>query len=751
MATGANRHRLNTGWVFHDHYAPGDEQAYRPGIAVRLPHNAVDLPLNYFDETTYQRAFLYQHRLHWQDEFEDREIALCFDGAMADAEVFLNGEKIASHRDGYTPFVARLTEGLLKGDNVISVKVDGSENPEIPPFGGQIDYLTYAGIYRDVWLRVAPKVSLGNIKVECLDVLNDTKSVHISAEIDNPRGIENHGKVRFALLDTDGTELGVAEAGIHANKAAATIADLEGIALWELDEPHLYRLRTTLISRGYTDQKETAFGFRSAEFKEDGFYLNGDRLHLRGLNRHQSYPYVGYAMGRRAQERDAEILKHELKCNVVRTSHYPQSPWFLDRCDRIGLLVIEEIPGWQHIGGAAWKDESVANVGRMIRRDWNHPSIIMWGVRINESADDHVFYNKTNALARDIDPTRATGGIRCIEDSELLEDVYTMNDFFHAADENFRGNRAPAPLRTRAEVTGSPDPVPYLVTEFNGHMFPTKRTDSELRQAEHVMRYLQVLDRAYGAPGISGTVGWCMFDYNTHKDFGSGDRICHHGVLDMFRIPKFAASVYASQGDPRQKPVLEPVTIWARGERDIGGVLPLIVLTNCDYVDVAFGDLKPQRVHPDRDSFPHLPFAPVIIDERSVKPEDIGAWGMKWEAGSFTGYLDDEPVITKRFAGDPVPTALDVRPDDTTISAAEPDELRVVIRALDQMGNAMPYLDDVIYLEVDGPASLIGPDVLPLKGGAAGFWVRANGTPGTIELRVFSQRLGTQTVSITAV
>ena len=134
-------------------------------------------------------------------------------------------------------------------------------------------------------------------------------------------------------------------------------------------------------------------------------------------------------MPARAQRRDAEILKKELKCNIVRTSHYPQSPHFLDACDELGLLVLEEIPGWQHIGDRQWEDLSVDNVGRMVRRDWNHPSIILWGVRINESPDSHDFYLETNRVAHELDTTRQTGGVRFITDSEFLEDVFTQNDF----------------------------------------------------------------------------------------------------------------------------------------------------------------------------------------------------------------------------------------------------------------------------------------------------------------------------------
>lgn len=151
------------------------------------------------------------------------------------------------------------------------------------------------------------------------------------------------------------------------------------------------------------------------------FLLNGRKVKLRGLNRHQSYPYVGLCDAGTMQKNDADILKYELGVNAVRTSHYPQSHYFLERCDEIGLLVFTEMPGWQHIGDEVWKEQAVENVGEMVTQYRNHTSIILWGVRINESADDDAFYTKTNALAHELDPTRPTGGVRAHKKSSLLE------------------------------------------------------------------------------------------------------------------------------------------------------------------------------------------------------------------------------------------------------------------------------------------------------------------------------------------
>jgi beta-galactosidase len=723
---------FNDNWVFHEGCDDKLVTAPAPGTAVRLPHTAVELPFAYFDEGAYQRAFTYQRVLRPDPAWAGQEISLVFDGAMANARVYLNGEAVVAHKDGYTPFEARLTDKLRPGDNLLAVRIDGSENPEIPPFGGRIDYLTYAGIYRDAWLKLTPAVSIGSVKIETPEPLADEKTVVAKVTLDNPRNLTPSGTLAARLLDASGTELARASAPAAAH-CTLRLENLTGLGLWDITSPTLYTLELTLGD----DQVSQRFGFRKAEFTADGFRLNGRPLKLRGLNRHQSFPYAGYALGRAAQEQDAEILKHQLHVNLVRTSHYPQSTWFLDACDRLGLLVFEEIPGWQHIGGAAWQEEAVENVRRMVTRDWNHPAIILWGVRINESQDSHDFYVRTNALARELDPTRPTGGVRYITDSEFLEDVFTQNDFI-LGNEELGGNRPRTPLRPATETTGLDRPVPYLVTEFNGHMYPTKSYDQEQRQAEHVLRHLEVLNAAYGDPRVSGAIGWCAFDYNTHKDFGSGDRICHHGVMDMFREPKFAAYAYASQCEPDEEVVLAPATFWARGERNIGGILPLVVLTNCEAVELRYGDAPSKRIIPDRERFPHLPHAPVIIDRRHFTADELGLWGMQWESATISGLVGERVVKTAHFAADPVATRLAIVPDATQISRG--DCVRVMVRALDQVSNKMPFLFEPVEIAVEGAAALVGPGRVSLRGGHTGFWLRADDTSGPVSVRVSSPR-----------
>ncbi|HHT06128.1 MAG TPA: glycoside hydrolase family 2 protein [Hydrogenispora sp.] len=743
---------LNNGWYYKAEYHEGMEQQddLSGFTQVDLPHTNIELPYNYFDEKNFQFQSCYKYLLQIPRHAQGKVCYLHFSGVMAYARVYLNGSFLGEHRGGYTPFAVRIDPvyDFDREHNLVTVMVDSRELEDIPPFGGQIDYLTYGGIYREVSLGLYDPVFIKNIKVETEQVLAAEKDLKVKVFLENTSAVQGDGTVRITLQDAAGavvqTQTFPATLNSGANPLEFKLTGLKGIKLWDLEEPNLYEIQVELEVNGYSDYYRDRIGFRTAAFRPDGFYLNGKRVKIVGINRHQSYPYVGYAMPRRVQEKDAEILKNELHVNLVRTSHYPQSVHFLNKCDELGLLVFTELPGWQHIGGDQWKKVARENLREMIERDWNHPSIVLWGVRINESQDDDEFYTETNRLAKQLDPTRQTGGVRYITDSNLLEDVYTFNDFIHDGEKG--------PLRDQQEVTGLPHKVPYMVTEFNGHMFPTKRFDQEERQMEHSLRYLRILNAAGLDDSIAGTIGWCAFDYNTHKDFGAGDRICYHGVMDMFRVPKFASYVYKSQVSPAVEPVLEPVTFWARGERSIGGVLPLVIYTNCDYVQLQFGEEKlEQKFYPRREEYPGVPYPPVIIDYTALSPEVVGAWGLKWEGAVLTGYYRDQPIVEKRFCADPVPTVLSVAADDQILNAAQKDATRVVVKVLDQCGNLLPFLDEIIHLEVEGPGRIQGPSTVVLKGGAIAFWVETRNAPGVITITVRSQSVGEKTVRLEVV
>jgi beta-galactosidase len=467
------------------------------------------------------------------------------------------------------------------------------------------------------------------------------------------------------------------------------------------------------------DHYETRIGFREARYTPDGFYLNGKHLKLRGLNRHQTFPFVGQAMPARVQRRDAWILKKQLKCNTVRTSHYPQSPHFLEACDELGLLVFEEVPGWQHIGDAAWKDLVVHNVEKMIRRDWNHPSIL-WGVRVNESRDDHDLYARTNQVAHELDDTRQTGGVRSRYVSEQLEDVYTMNDF-------------QIPLR-------APNRTLYFNTEFIGHMYPTKRNDNIERVTEHTMRHARVHNQLASDKKYAGGLGWCAFDYNTHGNFCSTDRICYHGVSDIFRIPKPAAGFYKSQCDPKEEIVLEPAFDWSRGDRSESFNVAL-VCSNCDHLKIYIADRMVADVGPDRETFPHLKYPPFVTN---IRRGIDGGWGdLKLE-----GYIDGKLAITKMMSGAGADRQLLVEPDDLELIGDGIDATRVVMRVTDQYGAVRPLANASIVLSLTGPGEIIGENPFSLFGGGGAIWIRTKESAGVINLSAKHPTLGAKTVTI---
>ena len=691
---------------------------------VAVPHANIRLPWHSFDEKDYQFVSVYRRRFRLPAEARGRHVFADFEGVMTASTVWLNGARVGEYKGGYTPFSFDLTPHVdLDGENVLVVEVDSRERAEIPPFGGNIDYLTFGGIYREVALRVVPSTFIENVFARPRDVLSQHPALDVTCFLQHLEPLREPVRVEVELRDGERvlakSSQSVPPVGDPGEPEGPTVAmeNLNGIELWGLEHRKLYSVHVRLM-RGsqIVDHDSRRIGFRQAQFTDYGFELNGKVIKLRGLDRHQTFPYVGQAMPARVQRRDAQILRDQLKCNIVRTSHYPQSRHFLDACDELGLLVLEEIPGWQHIGDESWKLLSVDNVRRMIRRDWNHPAIILWGVRINESRDDHDFYTRTNALAHRLDPTRQTGGIRYFQESEFLEDVFTMNDFGF-------------PLRP-------PNHPRYLNTEFCGHTYDTKSIDNADRLMEHTVRHARIHDQLASNPQYAGGIGWCAFDYNTHANFGSGDRVCYHGVSDMFREPKPAAGFYKSQCDPGEEAVLELAFHWALGDA-AGGLSKGMICSNCDHLKLYVSDKLVKEADPDRAQFPHLHYAPFTFD---FGDELYDLWGdLRVE-----GYMQGKLAITKRYSGAGVDRKFALAADDTRLIADGADTTRVVLRVTDEHGNVRPFANDAIRLELEGPAEIIGDNPCVLMGGRCAVWIRAGEQTGVVRLKATHPRLGSQ-------
>ncbi|MEI0486898.1 glycoside hydrolase family 2 protein, partial [Brachyspira intermedia] len=271
----------------------------------------------------------------------------------------------------------------------------------------------------------------------------------------------------------------------------------------------------------------------------------------------------------------------------------------------------------------------------------------------------------------------------------------------------------------------------------------------EERLIEHTKRHFEIINAVAIDNHISGSTGWCAFDYHTHYNFGSGDRICYHGVYDMFRNPKLAASVYSSQMCIKNEIILEPITIYARGERSIGGISPLIVSTNCDYVELYFKDVLIAKEYPATGRYQGLKHAPVIIKMDVNIP---GVSDMGWTDMKLIGYIDGKPAIEKNYLNNPTFKGLEVKADDNEINAISGgsawDSTRITVKAVDAIGNRLPYINEAITIEVKGSGELIGNDNPVLEGGYYSFWVKSNKTKGSIKVRVKNKRVKEKTIEI---
>jgi beta-galactosidase len=694
---------------------------------VTVPHTNILEPWHSFDENSYEFVSIYRRRFRLPAEARGRRVIVDFEGVMTASTVWLNGVRLGEYKGGFTPFSFELTPHVdFDGENLLAVEVDSTERPDIPPFGYIVDYLTFGGIYREVSLRIVSPTFIENVFAQPKDALSDHPTVDVQCWLVSERKSPEIGwSLEAALYDGERQIAKVTQelpSGEDSWNRSFTmnLNNLGAIELWGLKIPKLYRVEIRLFHDSHLlDNDSHRIGFREARFTPHGFSLNGTVVKLRGLDRHQTFPWVGQAMPARVQRQDALVLRKNLKCNIVRTSHYPQSRHFLDACDEIGLLVLEEIPGWQHIGDLAWQDLAVDNVSRMIRRDWNHPSIVLWGVRINESLDNHNFYTRTNGLAHQLDPTRQTGGIRYFQESEFLEDVFTMNDFGF-------------PLK-------APNHPLYLNTEFVGHTYPTKTIDNIERLREHTVRHARIHDQLASDPQYSGGIGWCAFDYNTHGNFGSGDRICYHGVTDIFREPKPAAGFYRSQCDPDEEVVLVPAFHWARGDESIGFTNAL-VSSNCDHLKFYVGGKLVAEADPDRKQFPHLKYAPFTAE--------LGSHLEPWGDLRIEGYIQGKQVISRSFSGKGVDQKFMLLPDDIKLVADGADSTRVVLRVADEFDAIRPFAADAIRFELSGPATLIGDNPFALIGGQGAVWIRATEQSGKVRLTAHHPVLGAQHIDL---
>lgn len=732
---------LNDGWTFKQ-----TDAADASARAASLPHTPVKLSWQGWNPDSWQRLWTYRKSFCSPLAPGDRErVFLHFEGVMSGAKPSLNGHDLDEHLGGFLPFDREIT-ALLRDRNDLAVTVDGRWL-NVPPSGSpkgpqQVDYLLPAGIHRDVSLRVLPETFLDDVFVKPVDVLGQKRHLEIQCTVDAAVAEAGPLRIEAKLLD-GGKVIGTASTALKVSRSGRSdahfaMSGLQAVELWSPDSPRLYKVQVTLHgAAGQLHEYVTRVGFREARFTVDGFFLNGKKTRIFGLNRHELFPFAGFAMPDRVMRHDAEMLRREFNCNTVRCSHYPQTEAFLDACDELGLMVWEEVPGWQYIGGDAWKALLIRDVKSMILRDRNHTSIILWGVRANESANNPPLYTRTTALAKTLDDSRQmTGTMTRCSTENWAEDVFAYDDY-HLAPDGSVAMHEPLPG------------VPFFFAEGigqfayeHGGQFKQyyRRAGARDVQEGQAKYHAQGHDRAAKSPRCGGLIAWCAYDYASLLNGYNGLKC--PGVADTFRVPKLGAAFYRAQVSPAVKPVIEPSFYWDfTGAAGPGS--KAYIFSNCDRLSVTVGARPSITSYPDKAGYPNLVYPPFVVN--------LGAVTGPGEDLVIEGYVGGRSVLTRHFSSDRSKDKLTLQCDDASIANDGRDATRVWFAVCDCYGSIVPHLEGNVAVRVSGPGELVGDPSFALAetGGVGAVWVRSKpGLRGTIEVTAGHAQFGTRTVSI---
>lgn len=701
---------------------------------VELPHTAkVE---DYVIKQPWQGVCCYKRALTLTEAQAAGRAWLEFEGAMQLADVWINGRHAAQHAGGFTSFVVDGSGLLRAGENEIVVRLDNRDNQLIPPGKSlsKLDFCYHSGLYRDVRLickgdvhvthpLLSRKQAGGGVFVTFPSADERNARVRVQTEAENSGGAPRDVKIRQTLHEWSREKgVGAAVASVEERIAlpagtARTLTqeiDVREPRLWHPDSPNLYVLRTEILDGdALLDREDTRIGIRRFEVTRDGCRINGRPVYLEGTNRHQEYPYVGNAISDNAQRRDVWQMRRN-GFNTVRLGHYPQDPAFLDACDELGLLAIEPIPGWQFFNrDPRFTEQTYENVREMIRRDRNHPSILLWETTLNESWPPAEWKDGAVAVAHAEMP-----GDQCFTSGDSYGysgfDV-CYNDW---RDSDFsRPNNSSKPGFIRE----------YYDYEFGGHYSTSRvtRGDGEkaLRQNLWNAQWSHNSNRSRSNDTMGGAV-WSMYDYNR----GCCDNICYSGVADLFRLPKYSLSYYRSQipvgAYTPEGPM--PAEVFIASRWDENSPDSVVVLGNVAEVALVVNGEEIARKRPD--DGPDTPYVPAPdggnVSTLAFPPFTFA--GVKFRHGELkaVGYGKDGKKIAEATVRTPgAPATLRVSYFEGGTPAATQDLLIVYAALTDADGNPCHANGTPVTLETEG-AEIVGPSTVNSEDGVASFIVR---------------------------
>lgn len=691
------------GWRF----TPGRSGA-AGGESVILPHcwNAAD---EYRSGVDVRRGLAaYQLDFDLPEPGAASEWRLRSGGFYGVGEAWLNGQSIGRFNGDYLGLDLDVTAALRPKENRLVVKVSNRYLPHVLPGLRDPDFHLYGGLGGGMHLEALPPVRL--VRADSRVLPDESLPGEVSIEL----ALQNHGdsaaavSCQVVLRDSAGVPVAEGEGSEDMLPAGASACQLlrcviPSPRLWSPDSPALYTVEAALRRDGrVVDRLAWSFGLRTVHFDAGkSLLINGSPVVLRGVNRHENLPGFGFAMPAALHEADARRIK-ELGLNFVRLSHYPQSPAFLDACDRLGLLVLAELCSWKRIRGGRWQAAAAAQLDRMIRRDRHHPSVLLWGLG-NEGRHRGV-YRQLHALARSLDPSRLTlyaenHAYRARREKTAgLTEVWGLNYEFEELD--YARSAAPTGCVVVTECAN----LPFA---RRGHL------PAEARQLAMVRDAVQRVESA-GA----GAVGWALWDFADYATPRRQRWFRECGVLDGARVPKMAADWLRARLHS-DEPFLRVRADWSASA---GLRRRLYIVTNCP-------DLRILR-------------ADGSVRELSVPSAD---GGMEVDVDFDNAPLRIEgrhPAGTVAHRLDPWETPAAFELSGEAVSGSDPGARSLyacTLQVRDARGAAVLSFEGEATVRVPAGcrASLIGGRTVPVHGGRGRFYVETpRGAAAVLEGRL---------------
>ncbi len=662
-------------------------------------------------------------------------VYLTIGAAMNIADLWVNGIHISKHYGGYLPFVADITSVLHSDrDNMIAVRLDNTDSPVTGPQAlDRLDFNTYGGLYRNVFLSVKDalhitdaicenKPASGGIRVVC------TRSDSLSGELRVTTHVKNgHGEdKRFRVVNELYREGKLIKRAASSVISLAANADteseislcVENPALWSHLTPDLYELRTSIKSGDRTiDVEKTNVAFRTIALRDKKLYVNDSETFLSGVNRHQEYPYIGYALSDNAQWRDAWLIK-QAGFDYVRASHYPPSPAFLDACDHYGIWVLDAIPGWQYFNAdPAFTENAMQTIRDMIRRDRNHPCILAWEASLNETNMPEPFIIEANRVARREAPEGFTAGWMPIG-----YDIYLQA----------RQHRSTGETYDRPMIVSEYGDWEYYAQNagFNQYDWQNlreeERTSRQLLEAgekrllQQTLNIQEAHNDNYNYSAFADGY-WAMFDYNR----GYAPDLEASGVASIFRQPKFSYMFFESQrNDP---PMVGIASHW-----DESSSPRVKVFSNCDEVELLLNDRSMGKQRPVVDaSSNNLAHPPIVFDVGRFEPGNLRA----------VGFRDGEKVAEQTVSTPGTPERIRL---DAAIHGTVPGTNDVIIihaAAVGSDGTICVSHAGFAEFSVAGDATLVGDNPVRFRAGVASILLRTGLSGGQVAIRSISDDL----------